>query len=240
MSVTYPALSSRRVRLIQVCVGIRHYVLLIRPPGVYRVDRDTALLTEVLRDRVRGRHVLDVGAGTGALAIAAARAGAASVTAVDLSRRSAAATWLNSRLHRAPVSVRCGDLFTPVRGQRFDVVVANPPYVPAPTQDPARYRMARCWDGGHDGRLLLDRLCSGLPDVLTADGTALIVHSEVCGEQATTAAMTAVGLDAGVVARATLPFGPVMQARAALLEGRGLISPGQRSEEIVVVAGTRR
>jgi release factor glutamine methyltransferase len=181
MSVTYPALSSRRVRLIQVCVGIRHYVLLIRPPGVYRVDRDTALLTEVLRDRVRGRHVLDVGAGTGALAIAAARAGAASVTAVDLSRRSAAATWLNSRLHRAPVSVRCGDLFTPVRGRRFDVVVANPPYVPAPTQDPARYRIARSWDGGHDGRLLLDRLCSGLPDVLTADGTALIVHSEVCG-----------------------------------------------------------
>ncbi len=147
----------------------------------------------MLRDRVRDRQVLDVGAGTGALAIAAARAGAASVTAVDLSRRSAAATWLNSRLHRVPVTVRCGDLFAPVRGRRFDVVVANPPYVPAATQDPARYRMARCWDGGHDGRLLLDRLCAGLPDVLTDDGTALIVHSEVCGEQATIAAMEAVG-----------------------------------------------
>jgi release factor glutamine methyltransferase len=239
MSVTYPALSSRRVCLVQVCVGTHHDVLLIRPPGVYRVDRDTALLTEVLPERVRGRHVLDVGAGTGALAIAAARAGAASVTAVDLSRRSAAATWLNSRLHRVPVSVRCGDLFTPVRGRRFDVVLANPPYVPGPTQDPARYRMARCWDGGQDGRLLLDRLCSGLPDVLTADGIALIVHSEVCGEEASIAAMAAVGLDARVVARATLPFGPVMRARAALLEGRGLISPGQRTEEIVVVAGAR-
>lgn len=215
-------------------------MLLIRPPGVYRVDRDTALLTEVLRDRVRGRHVLDVGAGTGALAIAAGQAGAASVTAVDLSRRSAAATWLNSRLHRVEVTVRCGDLFAPVRGQRFDVVVANPPYVPARTRDPARYRMARCWDGGRDGRLLLDRLCSGLVDVLTADGCALVVHSEVCGEDATVAAMTAVGLDAQVVARATLPFGPVMRARAALLEGRGLIDPGQRTEEIVVVAGTRR
>jgi release factor glutamine methyltransferase len=226
--------------LIQVSTGIRHTVLLIRPPGVYRIDRDTALLTEVLQDRVRSRHVLDVGAGTGALAIAAAHAGAASVTAVDLSRRSVAATWLNSRLHRVPVNVRCGDLFAPVRGRRFDVVVANPPYVPAPTQDPARYRMARCWDGGHDGRLLLDRLCSGLPDVLTAEGSALIVHSEVCGEQATIAAMAAVGLDARVVARATLPFGPVMRARAALLEGRGLISTGQRTEEIVVVAGTRR
>lgn len=215
-------------------------MLLIRPPGVYRVDRDTALLTEVLRDRVRGRHVLDIGAGTGALAIAAARAGAASVTAVDLSRRSAATTWLNSRLHRVPVSVRCGDLFAPVQGRRFDVVVANPPYVPARETDPARYRIARCWDAGHDGRLLLDRLCSGLPDVLTDDGSALVVHSEVCGEQATIAAMTAVGLDARVIARAVLPFGPVMRARAALLEARGLITPGQRTEEIVVVAGQRR
>ncbi len=215
-------------------------MLLIRPPGVYRVDRDTALLTEVLRDRVRGRHVLDVGTGTGALAIAAVRAGAASVTAVDLSRRSAAATWFNSRLHRVPVTVRCGDLFTPVRGRRFDVVVANPPYVPAAGANPARHRIARCWDAGHDGRLLLDRLCSGLPDMLTDDGSALLVHSEVCGERATIDAMDAVGLDARVVARAVLPFGPVMRARAALLETRGLISPGQRAEEIVVVAGQRR
>ena len=138
MPATHPVPATDAVRLIQVSTGIRHTVLLIRPPGVYRIDRDTALLTEVLQDRVRSRHVLDVGAGTGALAIAAAHAGAASVTAVDLSRRSVAATWLNSRLHRVPVNVRCGDLFAPVRGRRFDVVVANPPYVPAPTQDPAR------------------------------------------------------------------------------------------------------
>ena len=75
---------------------------------------------------------------------------------------------------------------------------------PAATQDPVRYRMARCWDGGRDGRLLLDGLCAGLPDVLTDDGTALVVHSEVCGEHATAsiATMEAVGLDASVIARA--------------------------------------
>jgi release factor glutamine methyltransferase len=212
-------------------------VLLLRPPGVYRADSDTALLSDVLRERVGGRHVLDVCTGTGALALAAARAGAVSVTAVDLSRRSAATTWLNSRLHRAPVRVLRGDLFEPVRGRGFDVVVANPPYVPAASQVPARYGIARCWDAGHDGRLLLDRLTSGLPDVLTAGGRALIVQSEVCGEEATLDAMTAAGLESEVVARAVIPFGPVMRARAALLESQGMIAPGQRVEEIVVVEG---
>jgi release factor glutamine methyltransferase len=223
------------------CAGHLRGVLLLRPPGVYRADWDTALLAGLLGepDRVRGRRVLDVGTGTGALALAAARGGAESVTAVDLSRRSAAVAWLNARLHRAPVEVRCGDLYEPVRGRRFDVVVANPPYVPAAGQDPARYTIARCWDAGEDGRLLLDRLIAGLPDVLTVDGRALILQSEVCGEEKTIAAMGEVGLEATVVARATIPFGPVMRARAALLEARGMIEPGQRVEEIVVVEGRR-
>jgi release factor glutamine methyltransferase len=206
---------------------------------VYRVDRDTALLADVLRERVRGRTVLDVGTGTGALALAAARAGAAAVTAVDLSRRSALAAWLNARLRRLPVTVRCGDLFEPVRGQRFDVVVANPPYVPASGARPARHRIARCWDAGHDGRLLLDRITGELSDVLADGGRALLVHSEVCDVRVTLDAMTTAGLRAAVVARAVVPFGPVMRARAALLRRRGLIEPGQSAEEIVVVEGRR-
>jgi release factor glutamine methyltransferase len=162
------------------------------------------------------------------------------VTAVDLSHRSALTAWLNARLHRARVTVHRGDLFEPVRGRRFDVVVANPPYVPARRADPARHRIARCWDAGHDGRLLLDRIAAGLPDVLADGGRALLVHSEVCDEQATLDAMSRAGLDAAVVARAVIPFGPVMRARATLMERRGQIAPGQTEEEIVVVEGRLR
>ncbi len=41
------------------------------------------------------------------------------------------------------------------------------------------------------------------------------------------------------MARATIPFGPVMRARARFLENRGLIEPGQRDEEIVVIEARR-
>jgi release factor glutamine methyltransferase len=186
-----------------------------------------------------GRDVLDIGTGSGALAVAAARSGADSVTAVDLSLRSVVATWLNSRLHGAPVTVHRGDLFAPVAGRRFGLVVANPPYVPAPTEALPRHRKARCWDAGPDGRALLDRICAGVSGVLAPDGDVLLVHSAVCDTALTLDALTRVGLTAQVLDRATVPFGPVMRGRAALLESRGLIRPGQRFEELVVV-GARR
>jgi len=211
--------------------------MLLRPPGVYRAESDTELLADVMH---RGgfaldRHVLDVGTGAGALALAAARAGARSVTAVDLSLRSVAATWLNSRLHRAPVTVRRGDLFAPVAGRRFDLVIANPPYVPAATAVLPRHRKARCWDAGEDGRALLDRICAGVTDVLAPDGDVLLVHSAICNTEFTLAALERAGLVPRVLAKATIPFGPVMRARAAMLEARGLVAPGARMEELVVV-----
>jgi release factor glutamine methyltransferase len=216
-------------------------VCLIRPPGVYRVDGDTMFLIEVLRlgGYAAGRRVLDVGTGTGALALAAARAGAASVTAVDLSLRSVAAAWLNSRLHRVACTVRWGDLGAPVTGQQFDLILANPPYVPAASDALPRHRISRCWDGGLDGRLILDRLCAEGPDLLAPEGMILVVHSALCDEDITLKRFADAGLQAEVVARCTVPFGPVTRARATMLEARGLVGPGQREEELVIIRDHR-
>ena len=215
--------------------------VMLYPPGVYRAESDTELLADVVRrgDHAHDRDVLDIGSGGGALALAAAQAGARSVTAVDLSLRSVAATWLNSRLARVPVRVHRGDLFEPVAGRRFGLVVSNPPYVPAETPDLPRHRKARCWDAGPDGRALLDRICTGVRHVLAPHGTVLLVHSAVCDSDCTVDALDRAGLDARELARIRVPFGPVMHARAVLLEARGLVAPGQRYEELVVVEGRR-
>jgi release factor glutamine methyltransferase len=217
--------------------GHQILVMLLCPPGVYRAEGDTHLLTDVMCQGAfaRDRVVLDIGTGSGALAIAAARAGARTVSAVDVSLRSVAATWVNSRLHRAAVAVHRGDLFRPVAGRRFGLVVANPPYVPALTSRLPRHRKARCWDAGPDGRAFLDRICAEVPQVLAPGGEVLIVHSGVCDAALTLDALDRAGLVPQVLAKATVPFGPVMRARAAYLESRGLIEPGQREEELVVV-----
>jgi release factor glutamine methyltransferase len=212
-------------------------LLLIRPPGVYRAEDDTRMVADLMHrgGYAAGRDVLDVCTGTGALAVLAHRAGARSVTAVDLSRRSVTAAWLNGRVHGAPLTVRRGDLFEPVAGRRFGLVLANPPYVPAASDVLPRHTRGRCWDGGIDGRAVLDRICASVADVLEPDGTALMVHSALSGVDATLDALARGGLTGSVLARAWIPFGPVLRRRAAMLAGRGIVRPGETLEELVVI-----
>jgi release factor glutamine methyltransferase len=214
---------------------------LLSPPGVYRPQSDTEVLIRALgrAGYAPGVHALDLGTGTGAVALATARSGARSVTAVDLSRRSVAAARLNARLHRLPVTVRRGDLFAPVAGRRFGLLTANPPYVPAETDVLPRYGMARCWDAGPDGRAVLDRICAGAADHLVPGGAVLLVHTAGCGAETTVERLASVGVIAEVLERVRVPLGPVMRARSALHEARGLVEPGAVDEELVVIGGRR-
>lgn len=214
-------------------------MLMLRAPGVYAAQGDTFLLVSALRREglAPGSRVLDVGTGSGAVALAAAQSGA-SVTAVDVSRRALATAWANALLHGKRIGVRTGSLFEPVRGRRFDLVVSNPPYVPSPARPPAR-GIARAWDAGPGGRAVLDRLCREAPGVLEPGGALLVVHSSLCGVETTCTELADAGLKTQVVARARQPFGPVMRARARWFERQGLIGPGEREEELVVVRGER-
>ncbi|GAA4883315.1 HemK2/MTQ2 family protein methyltransferase [Kitasatospora terrestris] len=220
--------------------GTRRTTLLLKPPGVYPAQGDTSLLVEALRRErpAPGSSLLDLGTGTGAVALAAAELGAA-VTAVDLSRLALATAWLNARLRHLRLKVRHGDLTSPVAGDRFDYIVSNPPYVPSELTGPPRRGIARAWDAGPTGRLLLDRICRQAPRLLTPGGVLLIVQSSLANPDATLDALHRAGLRAGLVAARRQRFGPVMSERADWFEERGLIAPGEREETLVVVRGVR-
>ena len=122
---------------------------LLRVPGVYRPQTDTWLLARAAADVTwpADARVLDPCTGTGALALTAARAGAAQVAAVDVSRRAILIARVNSWLQGLPIELIRGD-FSEVLGDRtFDVVLANPPYVPSAEPMPTR-GAARAWDAG--------------------------------------------------------------------------------------------
>jgi release factor glutamine methyltransferase len=170
--------------------------------------------------------------------VQAALAGAADVTAVDVSRRAIAAVRLNARLNGVRVTALRGDLFTPLRGRRFDLIVSNPPYLPSENERPPQLGPARAWEGGSSGRAFLDRICGEVKGHLNANGVLLLVHSSVCGERATVDLLRANGLVPAVAARRRGPLGPLLRERAEWLRRRGLLLDGQ-DEEIVVIRAQR-
>lgn len=204
-------------------------------PGVFRPRSDSWMLARALaaEDLAPGARVLDVCTGSGVLAITAAQRGA-HATAVDISRRAVLCARLNARLNGVHVRAVRGDLLAAVGDERFDAIVSNPPYLPGdgelPTAGPQR-----AWEGGHDGRALLDRLCAQAPRHLALGGVLLVVHSSLSGTDVTLDMLREQGLRAEVAVRRHGSLGPLLRARAAELERRDLLAPGQRDEEVVVV-----
>lgn len=155
------------------------HVLIPRP--------DTETVVEVARgtraDRAAPCRVLDVCTGSGALALALAKElPAAEVVATDVSpeavaiaRRNAERNGLASR-----VEVRQGDLFAPVAGETFDLIVSNPPYIASaviPTLSAEVQREPRlALDGGADGLVFYDRICAEAPRHLAPGGALVVEH----------------------------------------------------------------
>lgn len=209
-------------------------------PGVYAPQEDTYLLARALRAEGvgAGMDVLDVGTGSGALALLAARMGAR-VAATDTSWRAVATARINAARGGQRVRVRQGDLTAPLAGHRFDVVVSNPPYVPGPGGDRPPRGAAMAWEAGHDGRRHVDRLCDCAPRLLRPHGVLLMVHSALCGVERTVKNLAEAGLACTVTDRAHIPFGPVLSGRLPWLRERGLVGAGQDKEELVVIRAQR-
>lgn len=209
--------------------------------GVYAPQSDSRLLCGELTagELAEGRRVLDICTGSGILAIEAARRGAREVLAFDLAPAAVACASRNADRAGAPVDVRLGDLGEARRAGPYDLVLANPPYVPSDSPLDGT-GPNRAWDAGADGRVVLDELCTLALTLLAPGGTMLLVQSEFSAPTRTLTMLTGAGLVARPVATRIVDFGPVMTDYAGRLEAAGLLEPGRRTEELVVIRADRR
>ena len=127
-------------------------------------------------------RVLDVGTGSGCVAVSVARRHqAARVVAVDVSDEALAVARGNAARHGVAgrVEFRRGDVYEAVAGEPpFDLIVSNPPYIPSAdvaglAAEVSGHEPRLALDGGPDGLLVIDRLVTGATDRLAAGGWLL-------------------------------------------------------------------
>ena len=138
-------------------------------PALFRTG---AFMARCLDDRLipPHAHVLDMGTGSGIGAVVAAQ-WAARVEAVDINPHAVRCARINALLNEVDdrVTIHHGDLFAPVAGRRFEVVLFNPPYFRGAPQDD----LDAAWRSDD----VVERFAAALPDHLTPDGHALVMLS---------------------------------------------------------------
>ena len=144
---------------------------------------ETELLAERAIEALRKRPspaALDMCCGSGCLAVSMALGvPGADVHAADLSEGALAVTALNTKRLRAKIDLHQGDLFGSIpEGLRFDVIVSNPPYIPAADclelQEEVRREPLMALDGGDDGLDFYRRIATDAPRFLRESGVLLL------------------------------------------------------------------
>ena len=188
--VPTPAEKARLITLIEARVGLRmpapYLMEAAYMQGVrFHIDRRALIPRSFIGDLLAGgalptakpRRILDLCCGSGCLAILAALAfPRAKIDAVDLSAGALALARRNVATHRLGdrITLHRGDLFKPLQGQRYDLIISNPPYVDAggmaklPPEFRHEPRMALA--AGDDGLDLVHRILAEAPKHLTKSG----------------------------------------------------------------------
>ena len=148
-------------------------------PGVLIPRADTEILVEkALAWMKPGARVLDIGTGSGAIAVSLAKLGRpAQVTAVDVSDRALEIARRNAERNGATVEFVKSDCFSALKGRKYDMIVSNPPYIsedemrglmPEVTREPELALF-----GGADGLDFYRRISREAPEYLNEGGCLL-------------------------------------------------------------------
>ncbi|MBA2851900.1 release factor glutamine methyltransferase [Methanococcus maripaludis] len=149
-------------------------------PKVYVPAEDSELLIENLVD-VKNKTVLDVGTGSGIQAINAVKQGALKVIGIDINPYAVECAKINSELNEIDskkLFFKTGDLFKNI-DEKFDVILFNAPYLPTSDEEKLEKYLNYAFDGGKDGREVLDKFLDEVANYLKKDGIIQILQSSL-------------------------------------------------------------
>ena len=145
---------------------------------VYIPSDDTFLLAENLEIK-KGQSVLEIGTGSGLVSMYASLL-TDDVTATDINYNALELAEKNFKLNNiSTIKLEFGDLFEPVKDKKFDVILFNTPYLPTDSDDIINDDLNYAFDGGLDGRKVIDRFINQVSNHLNDKGIVQIIQSSL-------------------------------------------------------------
>ncbi|HDL16125.1 MAG TPA: methyltransferase domain-containing protein [Euryarchaeota archaeon] len=182
---------------------------------VYKPCDDSFILGEALAAEVRkGEKVLDMGTGTGIQAMIAASRGG-EVTAVDINNKAIECLRYNAELNKLEIRIIKSNLFSEIN-YSFDLIVFNPPYLPEDEMDPED-ELTLAWDGGKDGREVVDRFLEQFESNLNREGRVLLIQSSLNGLDSTMEKFKELGFKPEIILQKNFFFEKLYVIRAGRL-----------------------
>ncbi len=181
---------------------------------VYEPAEDTFLLAENLMAK-KTDEVLEIGTGTGIISIITSKI-AQQVIAIDINKYAVECAKKNSEINQSNIDIRLGNFFNPVKNQKFDLIIFNTPYLPTNEDERVDDELEAAWDGGKDGRVVINRFIEEVSKYLNAKGRIQMVQSSLANIEETIGRLMEKGFEVSITATERFFFEEVVVLTAVL------------------------
>ncbi|KZX17450.1 HemK2/MTQ2 family protein methyltransferase [Methanobrevibacter filiformis] len=166
---------------------------------VYNPSDDTFLLIDNLTIN-KDDKVLEIGTGSGLIAMHASKI-VKTVIATDISYDALCLADKNFKANNIQnITLKFGNLFEPVKNEKFDVILFNTPYLPTSSDEVLEDNLNYAFDGGVDGRKIIDPFLNQVKNHLNHGGKVQLVQSSLSGNEKTILKLNELGFKSEITA----------------------------------------